>query len=311
MKIKNKYIPLLKVVIPQQNKLKKSIWHDLLTSDDLVETLKKQELSKSKNLINDLENAKNDLFAKLMRALIFSLRSNDARANAELLDILSFHPLEYSFNRYLDHDHEILETQALRIMIQLSKNPEIKDIVSIVAIYLANNLTSEFATKLSFHFDTNLSSSELTERTHSSNLGLKLVGIWFPLVWERQGLNKAEAFLEKSLKFFPEHIKNYPWIFYDFFPANKDIREKVLENAIMPLVKNENQIAQFRKLNFAENMFVKKWLEEKEKRKSPPLFKLKRDFFQGLLKEQIATDLALYHLFMMGDYDINYFQWIR
>src|SRR5690606_26754557 len=152
VKIKNKYIPLLKVVIPQQNKLKKSIWHDLLTSDDLVETLKKQELSKSKNLINDLENAKNDLFAKLMRALIFSLRSNDARANAELLDILSFHPLEYSFNRYLDHDHEILETQALRIMIQLSKNPEIKDIVSIVAIYLANNLTSEFATKLSFHF---------------------------------------------------------------------------------------------------------------------------------------------------------------
>lgn len=313
VKIANKYIPLLKEIVPQKIKKQKPIWHKLIQTDDLVAYLRNQELSKSKILINELGETQNDLFAKLLRALIFSLRSNEARANAELLTILNYHPLEFSFHNYInDKDYNTsIETQSLRIMIELNKNPALKEIVSVVAIHLARNLTSDLSVKLSFHFDTNLSVSELNEKVNSSNLGLKLPGVWFPIIWEKQSLVKAEEYLFKSIKYFPEYIKNYPWIFYDYFPANNEIRQKILNLGLSPLVLDKTQIAMFRKMNFADNMFVKKWFEEQEKKKATPLFKLKRDFFHETLTKQVATDLALYNLFELGDYDIKFFQWTK
>lgn len=312
VKINGREIPLTeKYEMPSPSEGANEI--SLFKNKDMITSIKNKKLSEVKIIINRLNKLSNQYSAHLIKALIYNLKGNPSEAKKELLSIVTIYPEEVSFSGSETSTamDKLISEKALEILDYFYEIDDFKEVINLVATFLERNLNTDLSQKLTYRYDVNLSSLEFDKKISSPNFALKYPQVWFDSILERKNFASAENFLKFSISLFPNELKNAPYIFTHYFPANDEMRQKIFTLLAQPLVTKKDEISLYRKLVLMENGVMRKWFEKEENKKFPPYFKMQRDFYRSSLSSGKAIDLSFYHLFELGDESVSYFKWLR
>lgn len=183
-------------------------------------------------------------------------------------------------------------------------------LVRMIATRLTFFLPTKEKTRFTSFFNANWSLNELREFVKSREYGQSGVGLWFNVLENRTTKQEVNNFLNGVLK--KSAIKRMAreefWVFKYFYPG--DDRRELLDKRLASYAKKSTSIHDRLILSeILEKEAIQKTLSKIDKTLARPLFKIKRDVYQEVLRSGLPSQFALYNLFLLGEKDTDLFWW--
>ncbi len=155
--------------------------------------------------------------------------------------------------------------------------------------------------------------TELRSYVNSPWYGPRYPGFWFSQMSGRVAQSElgamATGLLEK-IEAKDWELHNL-WLFTEWFPAQLQAREAVMEAVTKLAVEKEKNLYLSELLiRLSENVVIRRELEKRQLITGKALFKMKRDHYLRVLESGNLTQYALYQLMAMGDEDRDYLWWL-
>ncbi len=214
-------------------------------------------------------------------------------------------PRKFTNKLYLQYIEALFDT--LNLMKVKKFDPML---VRMIATRLIFFLPTKEKSRFTSYFNANWSLNELREFVTSREYGQSGIGLWFNVLENRTTKSEVNNFLDGVLK--KSAIKRMPreefWILKYFYPG--DDRRELLDKRLEKFVKKTTSIHDSLVLSeILEKEAIQKTLGKFDKSYMRPLFKVKRDVYQEVLRSGLPSQFALYNLFLLGEKDTDLFWW--
>jgi hypothetical protein len=255
-----------------------------------------------------------NFWSALVRTKLAVMSSNKRWVLRELRALLNFSPsqviLSYGDLKLTESDvkllHEVLE--------QL-----VKEIVAVVEdknyeVLIKSSLSRLFDRSIFTEIKKSWTLNQIRELASNVRYGGLYPVVFHDLLVNRT--SKAEVISMLSQAYAGRFVKDLNfstfWIFRYYFPRQAEIENYVLKEVEKVLKKkNSSWFDRYILLQLLENTFIKRKIQAENKEFAKPLFSIKRDFYQKLLKSGHGGMFALYNLFLLGDYNLSYFEKVK
>lgn len=263
-------------------------------------------------ILDELKSQNDHFISKLLEAYIYLRMHNRGKASEVIIQMLKLDPHKSSFyNLNLNKKQREKVLDRLDTILDLfSHKIKNTNLFETLVLYTTQYLPTNDARRISLRYSINYSLNTIRGKVKSPLYGIRLPGLWFPILYRRSNISEAKKYLLTSNIYenLEKNIIDDFWIFEFYFPKNKQKRE-VIYDSFIHLEKSQTSYRRDLYFRLLENLEFKQYLTRKDKKFKKPIILAKRKLYKDLLSKGIAVQYSLYKLIQLGDFDMNYILW--
>lgn len=259
-------------------------------------------------LIKDTESY-TSIISNLLRAYIYYISNNEAKAEMILLDLMKVDLMKHAFADDIPNLDFVEKEKMLFYLLDFLKKEGLNEYVfENFLMYLSSGSSNDFNRKLTKKYRLNKSSGYIRKQYVSSIYGFKYPYVWGIPILMNSTLSEYEFFLNKSELMQDKKLSHL--LFFRFLEHySKKQREYSLD-----IIERYHSLD-----NFYDNFVFFELLESKNlfrlfsahnKLKLGLLLNQKRKFFKKMLKKNIYKEISLFYLYLIGDINKSYFLYL-
>ena len=270
-----------------------------------------QDISKNYSLIKKLRQ-KNNILSKLVAAYIYFKLNNISRGNKILSEIMSHEFIYHIFSSDLQQlslkkQLELFKTILLELEVK-SKNSKI---FQNLLVYLVQGTNGYFSKMLYSKFDISTNIGYVRKKYNSNTYGKEYPYVWGPIVYEKSSVKELKDFNSK-LQLSDLLSRRAHYLLFYRIEGTREVKDKNhIKKSFLKIFKSNDPYLHSVFFRLMDSKSFYSYITANTNISFGLLINKKRKFYKKNLSKNIATTLSLIQLTAMGDFDLDYLDYLE